>query len=157
MSLPRDTYIAIPGHSDDKLNAAFAYGGPQLLIQTVEKRTGIRIDHYAEVGFGGVLGVVDAVGGVRMCVQDAMKDRKAALDLKPGCQNLDGAQALGFSRSRASARSDLDRVDHQRELVTALMKKISSPTVLADPLRLWKLLSAGSASLTIGTDGTSPS
>jgi LCP family protein required for cell wall assembly len=143
VSLPRDSYVPIPGHGSTRLNAAFAYGGPSLLIQTVENLTGIRIDHYAEIGFGGVVDVVDSLGGVQMCVKNAMKDPKAALDIKAGCQNLDGATALGFSRTRASTRGDLDRVGHQRELMTALMKKVASPS------KLWPLVTKGTGSLTI--------
>src|SRR5699024_2560646 len=68
VSIPRDSYVPIPGHGTDKINAAFAIGGPQLLVQTVEGATGLRIDHYAEIGFGGFAGVVDAVGGVKLCL-----------------------------------------------------------------------------------------
>src|SRR5258705_518154 len=73
VSLPRDSYVPIAGHGSNKLNAAFAFGGPQLLVRTVEQATGVHIDHYAEVGFGGFVGVVDAVGGVRMCIKAPMK------------------------------------------------------------------------------------
>jgi LCP family protein required for cell wall assembly len=133
VSLPRDSYVPIPGHGSNKLNAAFAFGGPQLLVRTVEQATGVHVDHYAEVGFGGFVGVVDAVGGVRMCVKAPMKDRKAGLDLKKGCQTLNGGQALGYVRTRASARADLDRVDRQRQFFSALIAKATSPGVLFNP------------------------
>src|SRR5690606_431197 len=67
ISIPRDSYVSIPGHDDNKINAAFAYGGPALLVETVELLTGLTIDHYVEVGFTGVSSVVDALGGVELC------------------------------------------------------------------------------------------
>ncbi|GAA2103718.1 LCP family protein [Actinomadura alba] len=135
VSLPRDSYVPIPGHGSNKLNAAFAFGGPKLLTRTVEQATGIRIDHYAEIGFGGFVGIVDAIGGVEMCIKEPMRDSKAGLNLRPGCQTLTGGQALGYVRTRASARADLDRVDRQRQFFGALMKKSSSPGVLFNPFR----------------------
>ncbi|MFB4295851.1 LCP family protein [Actinomadura sp. NTSP31] len=135
VSLPRDSYVPIPGHGSNKLNAAFAFGGPKLLAQTVEKATGVHIDHYAEIGFNGFVGVVDAVGGVNICVKEDLKDPKAGIDLKAGCQNLKGSDALGYVRSRHYARADLERVEHQRQFFGALMKKASSPATLLNPFR----------------------
>jgi LCP family protein required for cell wall assembly len=135
ISLPRDSYLPIAGHGSNKLNAAFAFGGPKLLVQTVEKATGVRIDHYAEIGFGGFVGVVDAIGGVKICVKERMKDHKAGIDLQPGCQNLKGGEALGYVRTRASARADLDRIEHQRQFFGALMSKSTSPGVMLNPFR----------------------
>jgi LCP family protein required for cell wall assembly len=135
VSLPRDSYVPIAGHGSNKLNAAFAFGGPQLLVRTVEQATGVHIDHYAEVGFGGFVGVVDAVGGVRLCIKEPMKDHKAGLNLKKGCQTLNGGQALGYVRTRASARADLDRVARQRQFFSALISKATSPGVLLNPFR----------------------
>ena len=76
VSLPRDSYVPIPGHGRDKLNAAYAFGGAPLLAQTVETVTGLHIDHYAEVGFGGFVGMTDAVGGVELCPKRKIKDRQ---------------------------------------------------------------------------------
>ncbi|GAA4144820.1 LCP family protein [Actinomadura keratinilytica] len=135
VSLPRDSYVEIPGRGRNKLNAAFAFGGPKLLVRTVEQATGVHIDHYAEIGFGGFVGVVDAIGGVEMCIKEPMRDRKAGLNLQAGCQTLDGGKALGYVRTRASARADLDRVERQRQFFGALMKKSASPEVLLNPFR----------------------
>ena len=135
VSLPRDTLVDIPGHGQQKLNAAFAYGGGQLLVQTVEATTGLRIDRYAEIGFGGFAGVVDAIGGVDICIDEAMNDPKAGLDLQAGCQTLNGAQALGYVRTRASANADLDRIERQRAFLSALLAKASSPGTLLNPVR----------------------
>lgn len=135
VSLPRDTLVEIPGHGAQKLNAAFAYGGGELLARTVELKTGLRIDRYAEIGFGGFAGVVDAVGGVDICIDAPMNDPKAGLDLQPGCQTLNGAQALGYVRTRASANADLDRIERQRTFLSALLSKASSAGTLLNPVR----------------------
>lgn len=150
VSLPRDSLVAIPGRGRNKLNAAYALGGPQLLTRTVERATGLRIDHYAEVGLGGFAGVVDAVGGVNICVDRRLRDPAAGLNLNPGCQNLDGAQALGFVRTRHPfARQDLDRVQNQRRFVSALLAKVTSASVLANPMRLFPVATSGAQALTV--------
>jgi LCP family protein required for cell wall assembly len=153
VSLPRDSYVPIPGHGRNKLNAAFAFGGPKLLIETVEMTTGIRIDRYMEIGFGGFVDVVDALGGVHMCIPEAIKDRKAALDIKAGCQDLNGATALGYVRTRATARADLDRVQRQRAFFAAVVHRASSPSVLFNPFRMVPL-ARGSADALAVDDGT---
>ncbi|WP_342318591.1 LCP family protein [Corynebacterium mayonis] len=140
VSIPRDSYVNIPGYGLDKINAAFSYGGPKLLALTVEQSTGLRIDRYAEIGMGGLAGVVDAVGGVDMCVTEAIDDPLANLNIQPGCQKLDGPTALGYVRTRATAQGDLDRVVRQREFLSALMNTIVSPGVLLNPLRLVPLV-----------------
>lgn len=150
VSLPRDSYVPIPGHGSNKLNAAYAFGGPKLLAHTVENVTGIRIDHYMEVGFDGFASTVDAVGGVRLCVDHAMHDPKAGLDLRAGCQVLDSRKALGYVRTRASARGDLDRVERQRQFLGALIHKATSPGVLLNPFRSIRLALDGSDSIAVG-------
>ncbi|WP_176214104.1 LCP family protein, partial [Mycobacterium avium] len=74
VSIPRDSYVPIPEHGKDKINAAFAMGGATLLVRTVEQATGLRVAHYAEIGFGGFAALVDALGGVRVCPQAPMHD-----------------------------------------------------------------------------------
>lgn len=135
VSLPRDSYVPIPGQGRNKLNAAYASGGPQLLVQTVETVTGIRIDHYLEVGFGGFAAIVDAVGGVELCPEEPMRDPMAGLDVPAGCQTLASDQALAYVRTRASSLGDLDRVQRQQEFLSALIDKATSPGVLLNPLR----------------------
>lgn len=135
VSLPRDTLVDLPGHGKQKLNAAFNFGGGKLLVQTVEQLTNLRIDHYAEVGFGGFASVVDAVGGVDICVDAPINDPKAGLNLQAGCQTLDGAQALGYVRTRATPMADLDRVKHQRKFLAALLSKASGIGTLINPFK----------------------
>lgn len=134
VSLPRDSYVPIPGHDPNKLNAAFAFGGPKLLVRTIEQATKIHIDHYAEIGFAGFVGMVDAVGGVDMCIPRRINDTSAGIDLKPGCQTLKGGDALGFVRSRHTfANQDLQRVENQRKFLAALSHKATSPGTLLNP------------------------
>jgi len=141
VSLPRDSYVTIPAHdgqpaSHNKINASFSFGGPQLLVRTVEQATGIRIDHYAEIGFGGFVGMVDAAGGVDVCLDKAMKDHNAHINLPAGCQNLQGKNALGFVRARYSdPLGDLGRVKRQRAFLSSLVHKATSPAVLLNPFR----------------------
>ncbi|WP_433592377.1 LCP family protein [Nocardia sp. CA-145437] len=140
VSLPRDSYVNIPGVGKDKLNAAFSVGGAKLLARTVEGATGVHIDHYVQIGFGGFANIVDAVGGIDMCLDEPMKDPLAGIDLPAGCQTLSGPNALGFVRSRATPRADLDRMLNQRKFLSALLKKASSPATLANPFRSWPLV-----------------
>jgi LCP family protein required for cell wall assembly len=157
MSIPRDSIVSIPGHGDsEKVNAAFAYGGPKLLVQTLENETGIRIDDYVEIGFGGFVGMVDAVGGVQICPTTAMKDPLANLDIAKGCQEADGKTALGYARSRHTSNlGDIDRAQHQREVVSAVGDKALSPWTFVNPLRYYQLAMASSGSFSV-SEGTSP-
>jgi LCP family protein required for cell wall assembly len=156
MSIPRDSLVDVPGHGTTKINAAYAYGGPKLLVQTVEQDTGIRIDHYVEIGFGGFVNVVDAVGGIEICPKANMKDPLANLDIKKGCQEADGVTALGYARSRhTSALGDIDRAQHQREVVSAVGHEAVSPWTVLNPVRYVRLSSAGADSLQI-SKGTGP-
>jgi LCP family protein required for cell wall assembly len=133
VSLPRDSSVPLAGHGRVKLNTTFALGGPTLLVQTVENVTGVHVDHYAEIGFGGFAGLVDDVGGVQMCPTEPISDPLAGLNIPAGCQVLDGPQALGYVRTRHTPRGDLDRVVHQREFLGALIARASSPAVLLNP------------------------
>ena len=118
-------------------------------MQTVEQATGIRLDHYAEIGFGGFARVVDAVGGVTMCPTEPINDPLAGIDLPAGCQKLDGRKALGYVRSRATPRADLDRMINQRKFMSALLHRAASPAVWLDPFRWFPLESSTTNALTV--------
>ncbi|WBQ04281.1 LCP family protein [Kribbella sp. CA-293567] len=153
ISLPRDSYVPIPGHGRNKLNAAFAFGGQQLLIQTIENVSGLRVDHYVEIGFGGFASIVDSLGGINMCLPKAIKDEKAHIDLPKGCQDLDGPTALGYVRARYFDPSgDLGRVQRQREMIGAIANKAVSPGTFVNPFRFYQLSTAGAEALTIDSD-----
>jgi LCP family protein required for cell wall assembly len=155
MSIPRDSLVDIPGYGNTKINAAFAYGGAKLLVRTIEGATGIRIDDYVEIGLGGLVSVVDAVGGIEICPTENMVDPLANLDIKKGCQQADGATALGFARSRhTSGLGDIDRAKHQREVISAVGKKVVSPWTVLNPIRYWQLLTSVPGFFAFG-EGTS--
>ncbi|NYI70193.1 LCP family protein required for cell wall assembly [Naumannella cuiyingiana] len=138
ISVPRDSFVRIPGKGKNKINAAYAFGGPQLLIETIEQNTGLRVDRYAEIGFAGFAGMVDAVGGVEVCPKKAIKDRRAGLDIKAGCQNVDGPTALGYVRTRyTDATGDIARTQRQREVIGKIAKKVASPVTFVNPVRYW--------------------
>ena len=149
VSIPRDSYVPIPGYDSDKINAAFSLGGAQLLTQTVEEATGLRIDHYAEIGFAGFAGLVDAVGGVTVCPTEPISDPLAGIELPAGCQHIDGRAALGFVRSRATPRADLDRMANQRQFMSTLVHRAVSPSVLLNPLRWYPMAHAAADTLTV--------
>jgi LCP family protein required for cell wall assembly len=127
VSIPRDLKVDIPGHGIDKINAAYAFGGPALLVKTVEQNLGIPVNHYAEVDFAGFLKVVDAVGGVRLCNQTGhrLDDNFANLHMAPGCHEVNGVQALAFVRAR-HIDSDFGRIGRQQQFLRAVMSKVSS-------------------------------
>jgi LCP family protein required for cell wall assembly len=155
MSIPRDSEVDIPGHGTSKINAAFAYGGPQLLVRTIEQDTGIRVDDYIEIGFGGFVNIVDAVGGVEICPKTKVNDRRANLHLDKGCQNVNGATALGWARSRHAFRlSDLARAEHQREVLSGIADKAASPWTVVMPWRYFNIANSGASSLTLGDNVT---
>ena len=154
LSIPRDSIVDIPGQGSDlKINAAYALGGPELLVQTLESETGIRIDNYVEIGFGGFVGIVDAVGGIEICPEQPMKDPLANLDIEKGCQEADGPKALGYARSRhTSALGDIDRARRQREVVGAVGDEALSPWSVLNPVRYARLAAAGADALAVGED-----
>jgi LCP family protein required for cell wall assembly len=154
ISIPRDSWVHIPGFGDNKINAAYDLGGARLLARTVQDATGLRIDHYMEIGFGGFVGVVNAVGGVRMCVKHALHDPASGLNLKKGCQTLDGAQALAYVRDRHNfAQEDLQREQDQRLLLKALLSKLTSTGVLINPFASIPAADGAASTLTL-SDGT---
>lgn len=149
VSIPRDSYVPIPGHGKDKINAAFAMGGAQLLVQTMEQVTGLRLDHYAEIGFGGFAALVDALGGVTVCPKTSFNDPLAGIDLPAGCHTLNGRNALGYVRSRDTPRADLDRMVNQRQFVAAVLHRAASPAVWLNPWRWYSVPRAAADALTV--------
>jgi LCP family protein required for cell wall assembly len=157
MSIPRDSLVEVPGHGTTKINAAYAYGGPKLLVKTIEQNTGIRVDQYAEVGLGGVVSMVDAVGGIEICPTFRMKDRLAGLNIKKGCQDADGRVALAYARSRHTdpRYGDITRAKHQREVVSAVGSEVMSPWTFINPFRYWDVMMAVPDTFKFG-EGMSP-
>jgi LCP family protein required for cell wall assembly len=155
VSLPRDTYVEIPGHGGQKINAAYAFGGPKLLVETVQSLTGMHIKHYVEVGFGSVTELVDAVDGVNLCLDRDVSDRDSKLEWKAGCHDANGAQALAFARMRkADPLGDIGRGERQRQVLGAVMHKAIEPALLLQPGRQVDLVKAGTTALTVDEDAT---
>jgi LCP family protein required for cell wall assembly len=155
ISIPRDSYVDIPGHGWNKMNAALAYGGASLLVQTVENVTGLKIDHYMGIGFGGLVAVVNKIGGVQICLKTAINDSYSGVNLSAGCHNLNGDQALSFVRDRHSfATEDLQRIQDQRAFLSALLHKATSPGVYLNPFTALPFGSTAASSMSVDT-GTS--
>ncbi|ANH36622.1 Regulatory protein MsrR [Nocardioides dokdonensis FR1436] len=152
MSIPRDSLVEIPDRGTTKINAAYAFGGPKLLVKTIERNTGIHIDEYVEIGIGGFVGLVDAVGGVEICPEKAMKDPLANLDVEAGCQEADGSTALGYARSRKTytALGDVQRAQAQREVVSSVGSEVLSPWSVLNPVRYWRLNMAATDTVEFG-------
>ncbi|MBX9243790.1 LCP family protein [Actinotalea ferrariae] len=154
ISLPRDTYAEIPGNGANKLNAAFSWGGAPLLTQTVEGLTGLTVDHYVEVGFGGITGVVDAVGGVELCLDRDVNEPLSGLVWTAGCHVADGTTALAFARMRYDdPEGDVGRAKRQQQLIAALSSELADPAVLRDPGAQVSLVRAGTDALAV-SEGT---
>lgn len=160
ISIPRDSYVSIPAYTDssghrhasqyNKINSAYDLGGPQLLTQTVEEVTGVRIDHYIEIGFLGVVNVVNAVGGVHMCLTAGVHDSHSGADLNAGCQMLNGTQSLEYIRSRyALPNSDISRMSDQQQFVRAIADASLRPGVILNPFAFYPFMSAGLNSIAV--------
>ncbi|MFP3992407.1 LCP family protein [Streptomyces sp. E11-3] len=166
ISLPRDSDVRIPSFKGSesgklfparagttKLNAAYAMDGPELLVRTVEANTGLRIDHYAEIGFGGFASIVDAVGGVEIQIDQKMKDKKSGSDFEPGKHTLNGEQSLAFVRQRYGLQGgDLDRTKNQQKFLSALASQTATPSTVLNPFKLYPTMSAGLDTLIVDKD-----
>ncbi|MFG2574343.1 LCP family protein [Streptomyces sp. NPDC048481] len=166
VSLPRDSDVELPSFVGSesgktykgtgrhiKLNAAYATDGPELLVRTIEFNTGLRIDHYVEIGFAGFASIVDAVGGVEITIDKAFKDKYSGADFQAGKQKLNGEEALAFVRTRhAFAASDLQRTKNQQKFLAALAHEVATPGTVLNPFKLYPTMSAGLDSLIVDKD-----
>src|SRR6516165_7456861 len=150
VSLPRDSWVNIPGYGMSKINAALGLGGPQLMVQTVEQATGLTINDYVEVNFLGFVKVIDALGGVNICLPYAVHDPYSSLRMSAGVHHVDGITALEFARDRHSfPTSDLARIQDQQQLISSALIRGMNSGLLADPVRLESFLSAASAAIRV--------
>jgi LCP family protein required for cell wall assembly len=154
-SIPRDLVVTIPAHGEtgekkNKINAAYAFGGPSLSVNTVENLVGVQMDNYAEIGFAGLVNVVNSFNGIRVCPSQDFSDKKSGLEIKEGCQKVDGLTALAYSRMRyADPKGDIGRTERQQEVVTQIVKKSLSPFTLLNPLRAPQTVSAIANAVTV--------
>jgi LCP family protein required for cell wall assembly len=152
VSLPRDTWTTVPGQGDHKINSAYQFGGPKLARQTVEAATGLQINRYIEVNILGFIDVVDSLGGVTVCTPVPINDPKTGLNLPAGTHQLQGVQALGYARTRATARSDLDRIDRQQQVISALLNRALSADTLANPAKLASFVNSTLSTVKVDPD-----
>lgn len=148
LSIPRDLVVERCDGSTGRINGAVGIGGPGCLVATVRTLTGLDIAHHVEVTFGGLRDVVDAVGGVEVCLERAIRDRSAGIDLPAGCQVLDGADALGYVRVR-KIDSDLFRIQRQQTFLGALASALTDPARLARPWELPGLVVGTARAVTV--------
>jgi LCP family protein required for cell wall assembly len=143
LSVPRDLWVEIPGFGEDKINAAFSYGGPSLMVQTIRENLGIQVNHYVEIDFVGFIDMVNQLGGIEMTFAYPARDKNSGLNIDAGTQILDGEQALAFARSRKYEEyqgeqwvsvdaSDLGRAARQQQVVGAILSKLKSPSSIAE-------------------------
>ena len=164
ISIPRDSLVTVPAHigldgktqvpeTQAKINAAFAWGGAPLLIQTIEAKTDLRIDHYVEVNFAGFKNVVDALGGIEVCTKKDINDPGSHLVLSAGVHTLNGIEALKYVRTRDfDGLGDIGRMQRQQQFVAAVFRKATSTGVLLNPFKVKNLISA--VFKTVKTDET---
>jgi LCP family protein required for cell wall assembly len=143
LSIPRDLWVDIPGYGENKINAAYAYGGPSLMVQTIQENLGIPINHYVEVGFAGFMAIVDEVGGIEIDFPNDARDLSSGLSVSAGTQTLDGEQALAYARSRKYQElqngswvsvdaNDIGRTHRQQEVVGAILHQLKSPSTVTE-------------------------
>jgi LCP family protein required for cell wall assembly len=154
VSFPRDSLVTIPAHTSsngesqiparqNKLNAAFSFGGAPLLIETIEAETNLKIDHYIEVSFAGFAGIVNALGGVDVCTKVDIDDPKSHLVLSAGTHTLNGIEALKYVRTRDfDGRGDIGRMQRQQEFMSSILNKATSTGVLLNPIKIVNFMNA---------------
>ena len=132
LAIPRDTLVEIPGVGQDKVNAAFAYGGPQLAVQTLESFTGLPIENYVVLNFGGTKEIVDALGGITINVEEPIETEQDGeyFFIPAGMRELTGAEALAYVRYRGGPTADIGRIGRQQRFLSALAAEASSPAKL---------------------------
>jgi len=169
VSIPRDSMVQIPACTSTStststggasgvavaanfgmFNSAFAEGGAPCTVKTIESLTGLTLTHYIAIDFEGVVGVVNAIGGVKVCVTQAIDDADSGLKIPAGTTTLNGDQALAFVRLRHSVGdgSDLERIQRQQYFVDQLERQVRAAGLITDPLKLYKVLDAATSSIT---------
>lgn len=150
ISIPRDSWVEIPGHGSGKINSAYAIGGPALLADTIENATGLAVTNYIEVGFAGIANTTDALGGVVLCPADNYNDVYSGLNVSAGCQVMDGTTSLAYVRMRyQDPKGDLGRIERQQEYISAVAKKALSPLTWLLPWRAYGTARAAGSALTV--------
>lgn len=162
ISIPRDSLVTVPAHTSSdgktqiaathaKINAAFAWGGAPLLIQTIEQKSNLHIDHYIEINFVGFTNIVNALGGIEVCSKVDINDPKSHLVMSAGVHTLDGIEALKYVRTRDfDGLGDIGRMQRQQQFMASVLRKATSAGVLLNPVKLLNFFKA--AISTVKTD-----
>jgi LCP family protein required for cell wall assembly len=146
ISMPRDSWVNIPGFGMNKINAAIGLGGPPLMVRTVEQATGLTINDFVEVNFLGFVKIIDALGGVDVCLPYAVNDPYSGLHLSAGRHHVGGIRALQFARDRHSfALSDLARISDQQQLLSSVLSEAVSSGTLTNPIKFARFLAAATS------------
>lgn len=143
LSIPRDLWVSIPGHGENRINAAYAFGGSRLMVETIKQNLDVEINHYVEIDFVGFQGLVDALGGIQLAFPYPARDSKSGLQVDGGTQTLDGKMALAYARSRSYQEyrdgswvsvdaNDFGRSARQQEVIRAIMGKLRSPSSITE-------------------------
>lgn len=143
LSLPRDLWVSIPGHGENRINAAYSFGGAALMIETIKSNLDVEINHYVEIDFVGFQALVDEVGGIQIEFANPARDTKSGLDVGAGTQTLDGEQALAYARSRryqelqngswvSVEANDIGRTARQQQVIRALISELKSPSSITE-------------------------
>jgi LCP family protein required for cell wall assembly len=143
LSIPRDLRVEIPGHGANKINAAYAFGGPSLMVETIKANLNVSVNHYVEIDFVGFQAIIDEVGGIEVSFPYPARDAKSGLDVPAGDQILNGEQALAFARSRryeeqqngswvSVEANDIGRTQRQQTVMKALVSRLKSPSSIAE-------------------------
>ncbi|MFI6942401.1 LCP family protein [Streptomyces sp. NPDC050418] len=161
VSIPRDTLVtrpeckkddgsALPSAKRVMFNSVYSMAGPACVVKTVEKMSGVRMDHFMEIDFAGFKELVDAIGGVTVTLKEPIKDKSSGLDLAAGTQKLDGTQSLAFVRTRHGVGdgSDLGRIGLQQQFMIALLSEIKKQDLLGSPTKTYKIADQLTSSLT---------
>lgn len=165
LSIPRDLWVDIPGHGENRINAAYAFGGPTLMVQTIKQNLNIPIHHYVEIDFVGFQALVDELGGINIDFPNDARDSKSHLDIEAGTTTLNGAEALAYARSRhyqeyqngewrSVDANDIGRTGRQQEVMRALLSRLKSPSSITEA---GTLASSVSSHMTIDTNLASES
>ncbi|HEU4318602.1 MAG TPA: LCP family protein [Acidimicrobiia bacterium] len=160
LSIPRDLWVSIPGHGENRINAAYAFGGPKLMVETVKQNLDVPINHYVEIDFVGFQALVDELGGINIDFPNAARDSKSGLDIPAGTTTLNGEEALAYARSRhyqenqngswqSVDANDIGRTGRQQEVMKAMLAELKSPSSIAEA---GNLASAMSQHLTVDSN-----
>jgi LCP family protein required for cell wall assembly len=153
VSIPRDSYVKIPGYGHDKINAAFSYGGPLLTQRTVEHLTNVRIDHLVMIDWSSFKDLTTALGGVKVTIPETFTDPHNDVTWKKGTYNLEGARALQYVRTRYGlTNGDFDRIQRQQNFLRAMLHKMLSQGTVTNPIKLTNVLRVLTDNVTV--DGT---